>query len=191
MIICQQGFCTGYPNRAIINEFLDVADNNVVIYNYVGDNSLVYSGYEYELVKSKLLNNIHKVTSLFELNRIKVNEDKFQCILSDKTDKSWKFNIGNYFIVPNDNVKILGLNVDSKLNFSTHISQICGKTGRQVHILCRLAHVLDQPIKMLVYTSFVECYFKFCLGHFYSKTNTYKIDLKIRKRLLVSKLLIS
>ena len=52
--------------------------------------------------------------------------------------------------------------MDSKLNFTTHISQICEQVGRQVQVVSILSHVLDQPIQILLYNSFVECYFKFC-----------------------------
>ena len=79
------------------------------------------------------------------------------------------FNIGNYFILSDDNVKILVLNVDdNKLNVNTHISKISGASFIYI--------VLDQPIKMLLYDSFVECYFDFCsdIWHFCSKTNNRK-----------------
>ena len=96
-----------------------------------------------------------------------------------------KFRVGDYDIVPDDNVKILGLNVDNKLNFFTHISQICLKAGRQVQVLSRLSYVLDQRSKMLLYNSFVDCYFNYCssIWHFCSKTNTYKIE-KLQEKAL-------
>ena len=98
------------------NYLLGVEEDDVDIYDYADDYSLICSGHEYELVKSKLLHNVHKVTSWFESNHMKVNENKFQCTVFGKSDNLGTFNIGNYDINPNDNVKILGLNVDSKPN---------------------------------------------------------------------------
>ena len=80
--------------------------------------------------------------------------------------------------MPEDNVKILGLNVDNKLNFNTQITNICQTAGRKVQVLSRLSHVLDQ-------SSFIECYFNYCsvIWHFTSNRNTYKIE-KIQKKAL-------
>ena len=65
---------------------LYILDNDVDIYNYADDNSLVCSGYDYDDVKSKLLSNVNKVIKWFESNHMKVNEDKFQCIVFGKKD---------------------------------------------------------------------------------------------------------
>ncbi len=43
---------------------------------------------------------------------MKVNEDKFQCIVFRKSDNLCIFKIGTHEIVPEANVKILGLCVD-------------------------------------------------------------------------------
>ena len=59
------------------------------------------------------------------------------------------FSIGNYDIVPN--AKIFGLNVDSKLKFSTHILQICEKAGIQVHI-CLDCHMFLTNLSKYYYT---------------------------------------
>ena len=109
------------------NDLLDVVDDDVDIYNYADDNSLVYAGYDYDLVKSKLLHNVQKVTSWFENNHMKVNQDKFQCIVFGKSGNLGTFRVGNYDIVPDDNVKILGLNVDNKLHFSSTYLTIMSK----------------------------------------------------------------
>ena len=70
---------------------LNILDNDVDIYNYADDNSLVCSGYDYDDVKSKLLSNVNRVITWFESNHMKVNEDKFQCIVFGKKD-----NLGNF-----------------------------------------------------------------------------------------------
>ena len=132
------------------------------IYNYADDISLLCSGSDYENVKSNLLHNVNKVVAWFQGNHMKVNPDKFQCIVFGKQDNLGSFKIGDHNILPEDNVKILGLHVDNKLNFNTQITQVCQKAGRKVQVLSRLCNVLDQPTKMLLYNSFVECYFNYC-----------------------------
>ena len=66
-------------------------------------------------------------------------------------------------IVPEDYVKLLGLHVDRKLNFNSHISNISQKAGRQVKIISRFCYVLDQPSKIMLCNSFVKCYFNYVI----------------------------
>ena len=61
-----------------------------------------------------------------------------------------------------DNVKILGLHIDNKLNFDTHISKVCQKTGRQIQVMSRLRNILSEGNKILLYNSFIEFYFNYC-----------------------------
>ena len=128
----------------------------------------------HENVKSKLLLNVNKVVAWFQGNHMKVNPDKCQCIVFGKQDNLGSFKIGDHNILPDDNVEILGLHVDNKLNFNTklHVKRL----GRKVQVLSRLCHVLDKPTKMLLYNSFVECYFSCSIiWHFTTNNNTYKI----------------
>ncbi len=61
---------------------------------------------------------------------MKVNEDKFLCIVFGKSDNIGIFKIGTHEIVHEANVKILGLHVDYKLNFDAQISHLCKKAGK-------------------------------------------------------------
>ena len=80
-------------------------------------------------------------------------------------------------------MKILGLRLDSKLNFDNHISNICQKAGKQIQVLSRLGNILNESNKMLLYNSFIECYFNYCsiIWHFCSHHNTYKLE-KLQKK---------
>ena len=83
------------------------------------------------------------------------------------------------------NVKLLGIHLDNKLTFHDHISHICQKASKQVNVLARLSNVLSESNKMLLYNSFIECYFNYCctLWHFCSNVDTFKVE-KIQKRAL-------
>ena len=68
----------------------------------------------------------HSITlSWFENNHMSANPDKFQAIvLGMKNPETLHFQLVNITIKPEDKVKLLGINLDSKLNFNCHI--ICG-----------------------------------------------------------------
>ena len=167
------------------NDMLLLINDDVQIYNYADDNTLVCSGYNYDDVKDKLLHNVINVISWFEDNHMKINPDKFQYIVFGKYENVDNFVIGNNIITPQNCVKVLGLQLDNKLRFDDHVSQLCNKAGKQVQVLSRLCKVLTQANKMLLYSSFVECYFNYCciIWHFCSNANTYKLE-KLQKKAL-------
>ena len=68
----------------------------------------------------------------YKSNHMKVSKDKFQCFVFGKKDNLGNFRIGDHDIVPEDYEQLLGLHVDRKIHFSTRISNISQKAGRQV-----------------------------------------------------------
>jgi hypothetical protein len=58
---------------------------------------------------------------------MRANPDKFQAIAIGKKTNEYNltFNLNGNNITYEDNVKLLGVTIDSNLNFSNHISEIC------------------------------------------------------------------
>ena len=104
----------------------------IEVYKYVDDNSLLSAGYDYSKTQQKLLCNVEKLMSWFELNQMKVNHDKFNHIVFGKNDNVSSLNIKNIIIEPQNEVKILGLNLHNRLTFTNHVSKLCQKAGKQV-----------------------------------------------------------
>ena len=65
---------------------------------------------------------------------MKANPDKFQaiCISKKSHDKIDSFQVGQTNIKCDDNVTILGINMEFMLKFDTHVSEICKKTSQQL-----------------------------------------------------------
>ena len=116
---------------------------------------------------------------------MKVNPDKFQCIVFRRKDNLGSFKIDVHDIIPDDVVNILGLHLDNNLNFDVHvhISKLCKKKQAT-------RYVLDY---VMLLTSQVRCYYIIVLlnailtivqlWHFCSKYNTYKIENLQKKSL--------
>jgi len=50
----------------------------------------------------------------------------------------------NMVIIHENNVKILGLHLDSKLNFNEHISKLCIKACKQLEVISKFSRVLGE-----------------------------------------------
>ena len=57
---------------------LSIVSDNIEIYNYADDNTVICSGYKYGDIKAELMLNVDKIIDWFRDNHMKVNPDKFQ-----------------------------------------------------------------------------------------------------------------
>ena len=76
----------------------------------------------------------------FKANNMIVNPDKFQSMtVSSKKDLSKSvLNINGVELTMELFVELLGIEIDNKLNFEKHISNICPKVSNQLNAICRL-----------------------------------------------------
>ena len=91
----------------------------------------------------------------------------------------------NIVLKPVSQVKVLGVTLDNKLNFSHHISVICTKAARQLNALARISGFLSTTSRMIIYNSFINSNLNYCplVWHFCGKKNGDKIE-KIQERAL-------
>ena len=76
--------------------------------------------------------------------------------------KNITFDLDNVTIIPDDVVKLLGVHLDSKLNFENHISHICKKAGNHLNVLKRLSKFINKNDRMVIFRAFILCHFQFC-----------------------------
>ena len=116
----------------------------------------------------------------FTSNQMQANPDKFQALAVGKRtiDKKPICNIGNTHITCEESVKLLGVEIDSLLNFDLHISNICKKASQQINVLRRIGKYLTLEGRKAIYHTFIMSNFNFCplVWHFCNKSNTSKIE---------------
>ena len=76
-------------------------------------------------------------------------------------------------------VKLLGIQIDSQVNFNMHINNICKSTAKQLNALIRLNCFLGIDEKKVLVNSFVLSNFNYCLlVWFISSTKSSKKNRK-------------
>ena len=74
-------------------------------------------------------------------------------IISSKKDLSKSvLNINVVKLTMESPVKLLGIEIDNKLNFEKRISNICRKTSNQLNAICRLETFMAQKKKAIINT---------------------------------------
>ena len=82
-----------------------------------------------------------------------VNPEKFQAMLLEKRNENNQscLKINNQTIKTTNSVNLLRINIDSKLNFDSHISDPCKKASMRLYALNRLrAYIGNKEMETLV-----------------------------------------
>lgn len=147
------------------------------LYNYADDNTISsISNNRAELIRN-LSAKSEQAVQWFNQNMMEANPGKFQAIMLKEKTKTC-FNINNTHITSEEHVKLLGVNIDNKLNFNYHVQTLCKKAGAQLSVLQRLSSSLGQNARMAIFRCFVLSHFHYCalVWNFCGKTNAKKLE---------------
>ena len=79
---------------------------------------------------------------------------QLMCIGNNCADKSFIFE--NAALENSKEVTILGVTIDNKLNFQSHIKTLCKKASQKLWALSRLSNYLNYTEKSLIFNSMVS-----------------------------------
>ena len=172
-----------------INDLFFIIEQTEVC-NYADDNTLNAC----DLSLSNLLRRLEHDSLLaiewFQNNYMKLNEGKCHLLISGyKHEVIWA-NVGENKIWESKEEKLLGLNIDRDLTFTSHISKICAKAGQKLTAISRIAQFMSLDKRRLLIKSFFDSQFQYCslTWMFHSRTLNNRInDLHYRALRIVYK----
>ena len=128
-----------------------------ILYNYADDNTLSFIHKDFTIRKSVLEQESNNLVIWFFNNFMNANPDKFQVIFVGKNahDSIEPFLIGQANIKCEENVTLLGINIDFRLRFDNYVSYICKKASKQLAVLKGLGNFLTKQGKLVIYNSFI------------------------------------
>ena len=150
----------GVPQGSILGPALfNIFLNDIVYFfersilaNFADDNTLIVQGENLQTVVNTLGQEGSIATDWFASNFMKANPDKFHFMsAAKKADAAVNtIEIESNSIQAEDSIKLLGVHIDSRLNFNKQ-----KKAGRQINALKRLSFYLNYNARLTAFRCFI------------------------------------
>ena len=158
----------------MIDLFYECKENDIA--NYADDATPYSCGTDIPTIISELQAISTKVFNWFGNNPMKANPGKCHLLLSTKSPEL--VSIDGIQIKSSTAETLLGITIDSELNFDNHLSAICNKVSRKINALGRIANYTSLEKRRIVMKTFIESQFNYCplIWMFHSRTINTKIN---------------
>ena len=105
---------------------------------------------------------MERLSSWFVSKYVQANEDKTQAMILGNSSYRYDLEFAGTPVDIKDHLKILGKCLDNKLSFKEHINVMLKKIYAKIGALRRLKRSVPGNTMLLLYRSFVLCYFVYC-----------------------------
>jgi len=172
--------------NVFVNDLLASMKDMCTVYNYADDNTLSFSHSHPGIVKDTLEKAANYALQWFRENHMKANPTKFQAMVLGRNGKGdgMVFCLSNgVTIEPSEHVTLLGLNLDKKLTFNCHVTELSKKCAKQINVIARLSKHLNDDCRLLLLNTFILSNLNYCsaIYHYCGVTDAKKLE-SIQKR---------
>jgi len=185
----------GVPQGSILGPLLfllyinDLPTSCPLFYStlFADDTSLFLSGRNIDETVSLMNIELMKVKEWLECNRLSLNIRKTKVLIfsTKRRHTVTKLNvvIDGEVIEKVNEIKFLGVILDHKLSWQTHIKKIKTKIAKNIGLLCIARKILAKSTLILLYNTFIQPYLIYCLEVWGSTNDSFLLPLlRIQKR---------
>ena len=139
---------------------LFIAIKDVNFSSYADDTTPFIIGMSFEQIIPELESILSDISLWFMNNNIKANAGKFHLFLSKYEDQT--ITVKNYVIKSSGVEELLGVTIDSDLNFKEHVLSLCKKANRKLHALSRVSKYMTFNKRRILMNFFIISQFNYC-----------------------------
>lgn len=143
---------------------------------FADDTNIFCSGGNLKELLDTITSEMCKIKKWFNRNKLSLNLSKTKIILFGNSlrNAQVQIHVDGVEIERVLEHKFLGVIIDDKLNWKSHINHIHNKISRSVSILSKVKHILDHKALHILYCSLIAPYLNYCAEVW---GNTYKCSL--------------
>ena len=160
-----------------INDLVQTANFKVNL--FADDIVLVMSHKCIEKLQNQVNYEMNQVGKWMNANKLTINYSKsnFMLFTSKKKKSKFKLEINNNHITEPDSVKYLGVIIDNKLIWKTHIEHICSKMAKGSWALTRLKKYVSKQTLIKIYYSMIYSHLRYCITTWGSASKSVRAEL--------------
>ena len=136
-------------------------------------------------IKTSLSKNEEKASDWYEDNKLKGNYSKYRTmtVQNKREITNPTMSIQGSEIESTEKPKLLGVTVDSKINFNHHTNNVCKKASQMIGALVRLKNLIPTEARLQLYKAAILPYLTYChlTWHFCKSSDRKKLE-RIQKR---------
>ena len=153
-----------------------------ILCNFADDNTISSCDSSLEVVRRHLRSDLERAIYWYKINSLVANPAKFQMIFFGHSITQ-KISVAGVNITATETVKLLGIEIDNKLNFEHHIRKLCKSVNNKTNALLRIRNYIDVLKARQILNSYILSTFNYCciIWMFCSKKCNNGID-KAHKR---------
>ena len=125
----------------LLNKFLNdifMFISKCSLFNYVDDNTLYFTGKGLNQIRRNLEMDFMILHQWFHENHMTYNPGKCHYMVISVRDLSHEIKLNNNKITSSNEEKLLGIFLEVKLNFESHMGYPCRKAGQKINTLAGL-----------------------------------------------------
>ena len=131
---------------------------------FADDTTISLDSPDFIKLKESLEQEANKVMHWFNSNRLIINLDKTNCMLftNKKNTTNLDIKLNNHKIAMVSETKYLGVIIDNKLSWKSHIKHTCTKISKSLAILKIVRSIFPRNILRLIYMALIYPHINYC-----------------------------
>ena len=156
---------------------------NIDFAGYADDNTPYTCSSNIEEVLENLQGALEQLFQWFSANHLVANAGKCHLLTSSKITNN--IAISNTNVSSEQKVKLLGINLESRLNFDYHVNTLLNKANKKYHALARVCNYMNTNKRRVLMKAFITSQFSYCplVWMFHSRTMNNRINTLHEKAL--------
>ena len=144
-----------------INDMLYLMEDAEVC-NYADDTTIYVVCDKIDDVVRRLEDGVAAILNWFPNNYMKLNEEKCHAMVFGGIHDDIRVKIGTSVIKETKEQMLLGINIDNKLTFKSHVETLCKKAAQKLHALARIANHMETEQLASLMNAFIMSHFSYC-----------------------------